>query len=107
MIHKHDGKTEIIIRDPVKYRKNKILGVLNHEIGTHVVRKHNDLLQPWNKKRKKYNLSKFLHIEEGLGCINKFYEIAFLKNQKPFLYDAALNYIAAIWASKMSFEQLF
>lgn len=43
MIHRHDGKTEIIIRDPVKYRKHKIIGVLNHEIGTHVIRKHNDI----------------------------------------------------------------
>jgi len=49
-------------------------------------------------------LGKYLHIEEGLGCVNKFYETAFSKNHKPFLYDAALNYIAAIWASKMSFE---
>ena len=44
VIHRHDGKTEIIIREPIKYRKNKILGVLNHEIGTHCVRKHNDII---------------------------------------------------------------
>lgn len=39
VIHRHDGTTEIVIRDPVWYRKNKILGVLNHEIGTHCVRR--------------------------------------------------------------------
>ena len=52
-------------------------------------------------------MGKFLNIEEGLGCINKFYETALSNDNKPFLYDAALNYLAAYWASKMSFEQLF
>ena len=37
VIHKSDGKIMIVIREPVKYRIKKIIGVLNHEIGTHCI----------------------------------------------------------------------
>lgn len=45
---------------PIRYRQNTIEGVLNHEIGTHFIRKYNDRLQKWHKDRKKYNLSPYL-----------------------------------------------
>jgi hypothetical protein len=41
----HDPKTfksKLNIRQPVEYREGRILGVLDHEIGTHFVRKHNE-----------------------------------------------------------------
>lgn len=37
VVHKPDKKTLVIIREPVKYRKKKIIGVFNHEIGTHCI----------------------------------------------------------------------
>jgi hypothetical protein len=106
VIHKPKGKTTLVIREPVKYRERKITGVLNHEVGTHCIRKINDRNQPWNCKRSKFQMGKFLDIEEGLGCINKMIENCHSKQEKPFLYDAALNYLAGIYASSMSFEIL-
>ena len=41
-------------------------------------------------------------IEEGLAAINQL-----LPEDKPFLFKAALRYIAAIYASKMSFSQIY
>ena len=34
---------------PILYRELRIQGVLNHEIGTHFLRKHNDRMQIWHK----------------------------------------------------------
>lgn len=48
-----------------------------------------------------------MHIEEGLGCIHTLFERAKWGNEKPFLLEAALNYISAVWAHKMSFQQLY
>jgi hypothetical protein len=48
-------------------------------------------------------LGDYLTIEEGLGTINKYIETAMGNGEPPYLYDAALNYIAAIIASHKSF----
>ncbi len=50
------GKSRINIGLPIEYREGRILGVLHHEIGTHFLRKHNEKLQVWHKKREKYEL---------------------------------------------------
>ena len=44
---------------------------MNHEIGTHFIRKYNDRGQKWFKERKKYNLENYLESEEGLAAINQ------------------------------------
>jgi hypothetical protein len=41
-------------------------------------------------------------IEEGLAAINQM-----LPEVQPFLFKAALRYLAAIYASKMSFYKLY
>ena len=41
----HDPKTmksRINIREPPEYRRGRILGVLDHEVGCHFMRKHNE-----------------------------------------------------------------
>jgi hypothetical protein len=40
--HNKNTKSTIVIGLPIKYYKNTILGVLNHEIGTHFIRKYNN-----------------------------------------------------------------
>jgi hypothetical protein len=45
---------------PIKYRADTIEGVLNHEVGTHFIRKYNDRMQKWHKDRKKFGLSPYL-----------------------------------------------
>ena len=107
VIHKKNGETEILIKLPIKYRRKTILDVLNHEIGTHCVRKHNDKKQIWHKNRRKFKLKGFLHIEEGLGSLNTLYERAKHKYEIPFLFKAALNYLSAYLASKLSFSELY
>lgn len=44
---------------------------MNHEIGTHFLRKYNDRTQKWYKDRKKSNVGYFLKTEEGLAAINQ------------------------------------
>lgn len=41
-------------------------------------------------------------IEEGLAAINQL-----IAEEKPFLFKASLRYIAAIYASKMSFSNVY
>eukprot|EP00826_Nyctotherus_ovalis_P001378 TRINITY_DN10209_c0_g2_i1.p1 TRINITY_DN10209_c0_g2~~TRINITY_DN10209_c0_g2_i1.p1 ORF type:complete len:429 (-),score=81.28 TRINITY_DN10209_c0_g2_i1:275-1561(-) len=65
----------ITIGLPVEYRKNRIEGVLNHEVGTHFLRNYNDKLQYWHKSRKKNHLRNYLAIEEGLASLNQLFHI--------------------------------
>jgi len=58
------------IKSPCEYRSGRILGMLDHEIGTHFLRKHNEKLQPWYKKRKEYDMKTCIATEEGLACTN-------------------------------------
>jgi hypothetical protein len=61
---------------PIEYREGRITGVLHHEIGTHFLRRFNEIQQPWHGKRKKYGLKSCIAIEEGMGCINMMLEQA-------------------------------
>lgn len=74
----HDFKTGqsfITIGLPVEYRRNRIMGVLNHEIGTHFLRNYNDKFQPWCGHRRKFVLKNYLNTEEGLASLNQLYHI--------------------------------
>ncbi len=74
----HDPRTgvsTVTVGLPVEYRRNKIGGVLNHEIGTHFIRKYNDRLQPWAHCRRKFQLGNCIATEEGLASINQLYEL--------------------------------
>jgi hypothetical protein len=65
------GKCKLNIRQPVEYREGRILGVLDHEIGTHFLRKHNERNQIWNKKRDKFEIKPCIKTEEGFACTNQ------------------------------------
>ena len=39
------GKCKMNIKLPCEYREGRMIGVLDHEIGTHFLRKHNEKLQ--------------------------------------------------------------
>ena len=72
----HDFKTgnsQINIGLPIEYRRNRIMGVLNHEIGTHFLRRFNDSFQPWASARKKYEMRPYIVTEEGLAALNQIY----------------------------------
>jgi len=76
----HDPKTGqsiITIGLPIAYRKNRIMGVINHEIGTHFLRNFNDQFQPWSHARRKNKLKNYLNTEEGLASLNQLFHIVF------------------------------
>ncbi|KRW99693.1 hypothetical protein PPERSA_03494 [Pseudocohnilembus persalinus] len=105
--HNQDGTAKIIIGLPISYRKGRITGVMNHEIGTHFIRKFNNSLQKWSKKRKPYGLQPYMKIEEGLAGLNTHLEQVWDPNTKPFLYHMALHYYAQYMASQVSFSDLY
>ena len=64
--------SKVMIGLPIKYREETIEGVLNHEIGTHFIRKFNEKNQKWFKDRKKFGIvSPYLKTEEGLASLNQ------------------------------------
>lgn len=65
------GKSRVNIRDPPEYRRGRLLGVIDHEIGTHYMRKYNEKFQVWHKKRDKYELKSCIQTEEGFACVNQ------------------------------------
>ncbi|EAS05765.2 hypothetical protein TTHERM_01042050 (macronuclear) [Tetrahymena thermophila SB210] len=105
--HNKDGTSKIIIGLPILYRELRIQGVLNHEIGTHFLRKHNERQQVWFKQRKKFGLEPSSKVEEGLALVNQKYDLALNQSQKPFVFNAALHYYASVKSSQMSFSELF
>ena len=103
--------SKVVIGLPIKYRENTIEGVMNHEIGTHFIRKFNDKNQKWYKDRKKYNVtSPYLTTEEGLASLNQLVSYVMEENEPripPLLYRAALLYYCCFLASKYSFSQIY
>jgi len=69
-----NNQSVITIGLPINYRKKRIEGVLNHEIGTHFLRNYNDQFQVWCKARGKYHLKNYLNTEEGLASLNQLYD---------------------------------
>ena len=96
------NRTTIVVRLPIDYREQSILGMLNHEIGTHVLRWLNEEKQPWYKQRKQYNLGRFLETEEGLAVLHQY-----LALPHKYLRMEAVRYLSTYKASKMSFSQLY
>ncbi len=90
------------VRLPIEYRKKTFLSVLDHEIGTHVLRWLNEKNQPWCKNRREYNLSRFLETEEGLATIHQY-----IRTENKYLWLRALSYYAVYYGSQLSFSDLY
>lgn len=84
-----------------------MIGILDHEIGTHFLRKHNEKLQQWYKKREKFDMKTCIATEEGLACTNQMVQTVQDKKCRPFLYQSALKYYTAFMAKQLSFVDLF
>lgn len=82
-------------------------GVLHHEIGSHFLRRFNEVQQPWHNERKKFGIKSCILIEEGSGCINMFLEQSKDPKKWCFLFKPALNYYMCCKASELSFKDLF
>lgn len=90
------------VRLPIEYRELSFKGVLDHEIGTHILRRVNDRQQPWFGEREKYGMLPYVETEEGLATLHNHIS---MKEKQMWL--KALLYYAAHLASTMSFVQLF
>ena len=66
------GKSNINIRLPCGYKRGRMLGVLDHEIGTHYMRAYNERFQIWFKKRDQCGMKSCIKTEEGFATINQF-----------------------------------
>jgi hypothetical protein len=47
------------------------MGVLDHEVGTHFLRRHNEKNQAWYKKKDKFEIKNCMATEEGFASINQ------------------------------------
>ena len=74
------------IKLPCEYRQGRMIGVLDHEIGTHFLRKHNEKNQIWYKKRETFKMLNCIATEEGFACVNQLVQTVKDGIQKPFLF---------------------
>lgn len=88
------GKTRVNIREPPEYRRGRILGVLDHEVGCHFMRKHNERQQQWYKKRDKFEMKTCLATEEGFACVNQMVRTVSKIQLTSITY---LNFIVLGW----------
>ncbi|GIK83605.1 MAG: hypothetical protein BroJett025_02270 [Patescibacteria group bacterium] len=92
----------IKLRLPPDFRKEGLLGMLYHEVGTHALRRINYEKQPWFKSKKKYGFSDYLKTEEGLATLHFLMPRSF-----KFAYWSALDYITVSKAQHASFVEIW
>ena len=102
------GSTVTFIKRKGYYRRQRLVSLLDHEIGTHWTRTHN-MDQATGKRRggskrkvKFPRLGWLLSTEEGLACLNTFKSY---KDKR--LFGSALLYVASVLSSQMSFHELW
>jgi hypothetical protein len=95
-------RSVVSVRVPVQYRRGTVMGVCNHEIGTHFLRRVNEGKQVWVGKRGDYRLEDATETEEGLASLH-----GELNKPWKFLWKAALHYYSVCAGSRMGFKELF
>lgn len=88
----------IKLRLPADFRKEDLLGMLYHEVGTHALRRLNYEQQPWFKKKKRYGFSDYLRTEEGLASLHSL-----VPHSYKSAFVSAIRYVAVNTASRGSF----
>lgn len=101
------ARDQVIIGNSLNYPKDRILALLEHELGIHFLRNFNERLQPWHRKRKRFDLGEYMTVEEGLGAIVELINEIKLGKRPPFMYYSALYYYAACRAKFLSFSTLY
>jgi hypothetical protein len=91
---------EIILRTPISYREEGLMGMLHHELGTHALRGINYENQPWYKKKDEYDFSQYLRTEEGLASLHSLFAHTYIS-----LFIPATRYLASSIAQKSSFVE--
>ena len=65
------SKYNLNVALPCKYNRGRMLGVLDHEIGTHFLRSYNEKFQAWHNKRDQCNMKTSITTEEGFALVNQ------------------------------------
>lgn len=102
VVRTHIDGYKMTIRIPITYRENEIIGMLNHEIGTHVFRRINEEKQIWHQNREQFGLVNYLETEEGIAVLH-----GNLGSKLPNLWYSAIRYLACEYASTLSFSQVY
>lgn len=92
----------IKLRLPCNFRREGLISMIYHEIGTHALRRINYELQPWYKKKKQFGFGEYLYTEEGLASLHSL-----LPRQFDSAFNTALRYLAVAWAQEHSFAELW
>ncbi len=92
----------IKIRLPINFSKKSLDNILNHELGTHVLRQENYLQQPWYHRKKEFGFANHLRTEEGLAVIHQH-----LNSDQQLLYQTALSYLGCHLASRADFKTVY
>ncbi len=90
----------IKLRLPCDFRKEGLLGMLYHEIGTHALKRINYEQQPWYKKKEKYGFGEYLKTEEGLATLHFL-----LPHSFKLAFISALDYLTVSKAQNASFVE--
>ncbi|PWU24108.1 hypothetical protein C5B42_00660 [Candidatus Cerribacteria bacterium 'Amazon FNV 2010 28 9'] len=90
----------LTIRLPVSYNESGLMGMLNHDVGTHFFRTLNERKQPWYGQREKFHIHPYLLTEEGLAVLH-----AFLPKSHTLFRRQAIYYIAVHYANEHSFVE--
>lgn len=90
----------IKLKTSAEFRKEGVIGLLYHEIGTHALRRINYEQQPWFKKKQKYGYKDYLRTEEGLAVLHFL-----LPHSFKSAVSSALRYMAIAYAQQHSFAE--
>eukprot|EP00929_Paragymnodinium_shiwhaense_P071481 TRINITY_DN36329_c0_g2_i1.p1 TRINITY_DN36329_c0_g2~~TRINITY_DN36329_c0_g2_i1.p1 ORF type:complete len:653 (-),score=158.92 TRINITY_DN36329_c0_g2_i1:97-2055(-) len=82
--------------------RKMLMSILDHEMGTHLLRMMNDEQQVWYGRRAQHGLQRHLATEEGLAALNSL-----LALDVKYLWGAAVNYFAVCMGHQMGFVELF
>ena len=89
------------IRLPVEYSHSGLLGMLYHDVGTHLFRSLNDRQQVWYGNREKFHLHPYLTTEEGIAVLHST-----IPKSDTLLRRQALYYYSVWYANEHSFSEV-
>ncbi len=90
------------LKSTAEFRRDNLMGMLYHEIGTHALRRVNYEQQPWFKKKTKFGFNDYLRTEEGLAGLHSL-----LPKINRLAYTFAIRYLAVEKAQQASFTEVW
>ncbi|HQM15851.1 MAG TPA: DUF1704 domain-containing protein [Candidatus Woesebacteria bacterium] len=95
-------KNLLKLRTELDFEENAFKAILNHEIGTHILRRVNYVQQPFYNQKKKLGFDEYLVTEEGLASLNSLLAKSFKLD-----YYHALTYVMQAYSQDHSFVETY